>query len=79
MNKMIEMLRNVNLSSLRNEKSLDDLIERCLKEGRKQGALEELKLFLEFNGKNYMDKTYIQIKVYCEDRIKELEGEIKHS
>jgi len=46
MNKMIEMLRNVNLGSLRNERSLDDLIKQCLKEGRKQGAVEELKLLL---------------------------------
>jgi hypothetical protein len=42
MNKMINMLKNVNLSSLKNEKSLDDLIEMCKQEGRVEGAKTEL-------------------------------------
>jgi predicted CopG family antitoxin len=44
---MIEMLKNVNLSTLKNEKSLDDLIIWCKKEGKKQGAVEVLEKWIK--------------------------------
>ena len=73
---MVEMLRNVNLSTLRNEKSLDDLIVEC----RKQGALEERKrnlLNLECElPKDLIKNNSREELLFCIEKYrKELEGE----
>ena len=44
---MVEMLRNVNLGSLRNEKSLDDLIKEARRVGFVQGEVSGAKKELE--------------------------------